>query len=175
MALDMELDLLGAQPALFRLYTQLAFVFRTPEQAQHDATVSTLTAGLERLAQAFPWTAGQVININNEPNGRPSYRIRQLEAAPRLIVKDYENDADTPTLAQLDKAHYPMSTLHEDVWAPCPTIASLAFDQTKPSGLGDEPAPVMLVQLNFIKGGLILCVNMQHNVCDMMGQAAVIG
>lgn len=175
MALDMELDLLGAQPALFRLYTQLAFVFRTTEQAQHDATVSTLTAGLERLAQAFPWTAGQVTNINNEPDGRPSYRIRQFEAAPRLVVKDYENDAAIPTLAQLEKAHYPMSTLHEDVWAPCPTIASLAFDQTKPSGLGDEPAPVMLVQLSLIKGGLVLCVNMQHNVCDMMGQAAVIG
>jgi hypothetical protein len=175
MALDMELDLLGAQPALFRLYTQLAFIFRAPEQVQHDTIVSTLTAGLERLAQAFPWTAGQVINTNNEPDGRPSYRIRPLEAAPRLMVKDSENDAAIPTLARLEEAQYPMSMLHEDVWAPCPTIASLAFDPMKPSGSGNEPAPVMLVQLSFIKGGLVLCINMQHNVCDMMGQAAVMG
>jgi len=171
----MELDLLGAQPALFRLYTQLAFIFRAPEQVQHDAIASTLTAGLERLAQAFPWTAGQVINTNQERDGRPSYRIRPFEAAPRLTVKSYENDAAIPTLARLEEAQYPMCMLHEDVWAPCPTIASPAFDPTKPSGSGNEPAPVMLVQLGFIKGGLVLCINMQHNVCDMMGQAAVIG
>jgi hypothetical protein len=175
MALDMELDLLGAQPALFRLYTQLAFVFRAPEQVQHDTIVPTLTAGLERLAQAFPWTAGQVINTNDQPDSRPDYRIRPLEAAPRLIVKNYESDAAIPTLTRLEEAQYPMSMMHEDIWAPCPTIASLAFDSTKPSGSGNEPAPVMLVQLSFIKGGLVLCINMQHNVCDMMGQAAIIG
>ncbi|OAL02675.1 acetyltransferase [Phaeosphaeriaceae sp. SRC1lsM3a] len=175
MALDMELDLLGAQPALFRLYTQLAFVFRAPEQVQHDTIVSTLTAGLERLGQAFPYLAGQVVNTNQEPDGRPSYRIRPLEAAPRLIVRNFENDAAIPSLARLEEAQYPMSMLHEDVWAPCPTIASLAFDPTKPSGSSNEPAPVMLVQLSFIKGGLVICVNMQHNVCDMMGQAAAIG
>lgn len=173
MALDMELDLLGAQPALFRLYTQLAFVFRAQEQVQHDTIVSTLTAGLERLAQAFPYTAGQVINTTADPNGAPSYRIRPLEAVPRLTVKNYENDAAIPTLAQLEEAQYPMSMLHEDTWAPCPTLSSLAFDPTKPSGSGTEPAPVMLVQLSFIKGGVVLCINMQHNVCDMMGQAAV--
>ncbi|KAH7074544.1 trichothecene 3-O-acetyltransferase [Paraphoma chrysanthemicola] len=175
MALDMELDLLGAQPALSRLYTQLAFIFRAPEQVQHDTIVSTLTSGLERLAQAFPWVAGQVIHTNHESDGRPSYRIRPLEAAPRLIVKDYENDVAIPTLARLEEAQYPMSMLHEDVWASCPTIASLAFDPTKPSGSDNEPAPVMLVQLSFINGGLVLCINMQHNVCDMMGQAAVMG
>ncbi|KAH7087503.1 trichothecene 3-O-acetyltransferase [Paraphoma chrysanthemicola] len=175
MALDMELDPLGAQPALSRLYTQLAFIFRAPEQVQHDNIVSTLTSGLERLTQAFPWTAGQVIHTFHESDGRPSYRIQPLEAIPRLIVKNHENDAAIPTLAQLEEAQYPMSMLHEDLWAPCPTIASLAFDPTKPSGSDDEPAPVTLVQLSFIKGGLVLCINMQHNVCDMMGQAAVMG
>lgn len=162
----MDLDLLGTQPRLFRLYTQLAFMFRATEQVQHDTIISKLTAGLDRLAQAFPWTAGQVINTNHEPDGLPSYRVRPLEARPRLIVRNYENDAAIPTLARLEEAKYPMSMLHEDVWAPCPT---------KPSGSGNEPAPVMLVQLSFIKDGLVLCINMQHNVCDMNGQAAVMG
>jgi hypothetical protein len=31
----------------------------------------------------------------------------------------------------------------------------------------------LLIQLNFIEEGLVLCINMQHNVCEMMGQAAV--
>lgn len=175
MALDMELDLIGAQPPLFKLYTQLAFIFRAPEHVQRDIIVSTLAAGLERLAQAFPWVAGQVININSEHTGYPSYRIRSLRTAPDLIIRDYEDDPAIPTFAQLESTQYPMSMLHEDMWAPCPTIASLAFDQTKPSGSANEPAPVMMVQLSFIKGGLVLCINMQHNVCDMMGQAAVMG
>ncbi|KAJ8107871.1 hypothetical protein OPT61_g8566 [Boeremia exigua] len=175
MALDLELDLLGAQPALFRLYTQLAFVFRAQGQVQRDTVVSTLTAGLDCLAKAFPWVAGQVLNINHEPGGSPCYRIRTFEEVPGLIVKNYESDAAIPTLSMLENARYPMSMLHEDVWAPCPTIASLAFDPTKPSGSNKEPAPVMLVQLSFIKDGFVLCINMQHNVCDMMGQAAVMG
>lgn len=170
----MELDLLGAQPALYRLYTQLAFIFRAPEP-EHDIIVSTLTVGLERLAKAFPYIAGQVINVNKDLGDPPSYRIRPFEAVPRMIVRHHENDATVPNFAQLEEAQYPMSMLHESIWAPCPTIASLGFDPTKPSGSGDEPAPVMLVQLNFIQGGLVLCINMQHNVCDMMGQAAVMG
>lgn len=66
-----------------------------------------------------------------------------------------------------------MSMLNEDPWAACPTLAAAAFDPSKPSGTSDEPAPVMLVKLNFIKRGAVLCVNMQHNTCDMLGQAAV--
>jgi hypothetical protein len=32
----------------------------------------------------------------------------------------------------------------------------------------------MLVQMSFIKGGVVLCINMQHNVCDILGQAAAV-
>lgn len=32
----------------------------------------------------------------------------------------------------------------------------------------------MMVQLSFIRGGFVLCINMQHNKCDMLGQTAVL-
>ncbi|KAG9190067.1 trichothecene 3-O-acetyltransferase [Alternaria panax] len=130
--LDMDIDLMGAQPALFKLYTQLAFIFPLPESdaegqktSQQHRVTSTVTTGLAELAAHFPWVAGQVVNTNPDSTQAappPHYKIRPHEPAPQLV-----------------------------------------------------PAPVMLTQISYIRGGLVLCVNMQHNVCDMMGQAAVMG
>lgn len=175
MPLDMELDLIGTQPALFGLYTQLAFVFHVPQTMLHTTFVSSMLSGLDRLGEAFPWTAGQVVKTSSRLDNTPSHRIQPFESAPKLTVKDYRNDTQLPTFAQMEEAGYPMSMLDESVWAPCPTIASSAFDPSKSSGMGDNPAPVMLVQLSIIRDGLVLCINMQHNVCDMIGQAAVMG
>jgi hypothetical protein len=70
-------------------------------------------------------------------------------------------------------AGFPMSMMGEDLWAPCPTLSSLGFDPSKASANAGNPAPVLMVQINIIREGLVLCINMQHNVCDIMGQAAV--
>jgi hypothetical protein len=175
MALDMDLDLIGTQPALYKLYTQLAFVFAAPETESRSDIIATLRCGLAHLSEAFPWVAGQVVNTNLGSNGPASYKIRDFEPVPRLNIKDYDENLAVPSFAQMKDASFPMSMMKEDMWAPCPTIASLGFDPSKPSGNEDDPAPVLWVQLSFVRGGLVLCVNMQHNVCDMMGQAAVIG
>jgi hypothetical protein len=175
--MDMDIDLMGAQPALFKLYTQLAFVFPLSEGAptsQHRVT-SIITSGLAELAKNFPWVAGQVVDANSDANAAPLYRIRPYQPVPQLVVRDYTSDSEIPSLSQMQDAGFPMSMLGERVWAPCPTLAALGFDPKKASGEPDRPAPVMLVQISYIRGGLVLCVNMQHNVCDMMGQAAVIG
>lgn len=73
----------------------------------------------------------------------------------------------------MEQVGYPMFVFGEDRWALCPTLAELGFEPTKPSRSTNEPASVMLVQLSFIKGGMVPCINMQHNVCDTLGQAAV--
>jgi hypothetical protein len=175
MALDMDLDLIGTQPALYKLYTQLAFVFAAPEIESRPTITATLESGLARLSEAFPWVAGQVVNANTGSDGPTSYKIRQFEPVPRLTIKNYDEDPAISTFAQMKDACFPMSMMKEDIWAPCPTIAALGFDPSKPSGNASDPAPVLWLQLSYIKGGLMLCINMQHNVCDMMGQAAVIG
>ncbi|EAT90058.1 hypothetical protein SNOG_03327 [Parastagonospora nodorum SN15] len=160
MPLDIELDLI------------------VPQTVLHTAIVSTMV----RVATTFPWTAGQVVKTSPRLSNTPSSRIQPLESGLRLTVKDDRNDTQLPTFAQMQEAGYPMSMLDESVWrlvrlclAPCPTIASSAFGPSKTSGIGDDPAPVMLVQLGIIRDGLVLCISLQHNVCDMMGQAAVMG
>jgi hypothetical protein len=175
MALDMDLDLIGTQPAFYKLYTQLAFVFAVSETESRPAITATLRSGLARLSEAFPWVAGQVVDTNTGSDGPVSYKIRQFEPVPRLTIKNYDEDPAIPTFAQMKNAGFPMSMMDENIWAPCPTIAAVGFDPSKPSGDASDPAPVLWLQLSLIEGGLVLCINMQHNVCDMMGQAAVTG
>jgi hypothetical protein len=175
MPLDMELDLIGTQPALFGLYTQLAFVFQVRQIVLHTAIVSTMRSGLDRVATTFPWTAGQVVKTSSRLSNTPSYRIQPLELGSRLTVKDDRNDTQLPIFAQMQEARLSHVDAGRVCLAPCATIASSAFGSSKTSGIGDDPAPVMLVQLGIIRDGLVLCISLQHNVCDMMGQAAVMG
>ncbi|KAF2240710.1 trichothecene 3-O-acetyltransferase [Trematosphaeria pertusa] len=172
-ALGFDLDILGQQPGLFKLYTQICFIFSIPDSVDQPPIAEALTRGLERLSDSFPWVAGQVVNTHSDAEGTPFYKIRPFERIPKLVVKDYGSDTNTPTLSELREARYPFSMLHESIWAPCPTLATLSFDPTKPSGESSDPAPVLLLQANFIKGGLVLCINMQHNTADMSGQGAV--
>jgi hypothetical protein len=174
MTLDMDIDAMGTSPSLFKLYTQLAFVFPLTRETSHSTITSALVNGLERFSDAFPWVAGQVQNINLDPTTPPAYKIRPFESIPRLCVKDYTNDESIPSLEEMEHAGFPMSMMNEKTWAPCPTLASLGFEFSKSSGEGSDPAPVLLLQISFIRGGMVLCINMQHNVCDMLGQASVI-
>ncbi|KAF2785691.1 trichothecene 3-O-acetyltransferase [Melanomma pulvis-pyrius CBS 109.77] len=173
-SLNMDLDILGEQPALFRLYTQLLFIFPLTISTTQESITLTIKRGLERLSKSFPWIAGQVVNLGPEPHGSDIFKIITFDTMPRLVVKDYTSDGSVPSLEDLREAEFPFSMLGEEVWAPCPTIAGLSFDPTKPSGSSSEPAPVFLLQISFIRGGMVLCVNAQHNVMDMTGQGHVI-
>ena len=168
---DMDLDFLGAQPALYKLYTQLAFVYAMSDTASKPHIISVMTRGLQRLSESFPWVAGQVVHTSAE--NATKYKIRRLNPTPRLVERDYNHDPSIPTFQQMKEAGFPMSMMSEDVWAPCPTLSDLTYDPTGPASDDDKTAPVMLVQLSFIQGAAVLCINLQHNVCDMMGQAAI--
>ena len=174
MTLNMDLDPIGASPLLSKLYTQLAFAFPIARETSHSTITSTLSNGLERLSTAFPWVAGQVQNINLDSTTPPLYKIRPFEPTPRLLVKDYTNDESIPSLEEMERAEFPMSMMSEKTWAPCPTLAMMGFDHYKSPGDASDPAPVLLLQISFIRGGMMLCINAQHNVCDMLGQASVI-
>jgi hypothetical protein len=172
-SLNMDLDILGEQPALFKLYTQLLFIFPISEHATQSSITTVITEGLKRLSEAFPWIAGQVTKTTSL-NGDDIFKIVEFEPAPRLVIKDYTQDASIPTLIELRERDFPMSMLGEQTWAPCPTLTGLEFNPLKPLGPADEPAPVFLLQLSFVKEGVVLCVNAQHNVMDMTGQGHVI-
>jgi hypothetical protein len=153
---EMNLDILGQQGGLFKLYTQLCLCFQTSDTSSQRDIADTLSKGLARLAASYQWVAGQVIN-----EGADSYKIVQYEKLPGLIIKDLSHDPKIPTMDTLRRANFPFSMLDEATVAPINTLAA-----------GTEgPAPVFLLQANFIKGGLLLTFATQHNTMDMTGMA----
>ena len=159
-----HLDVFGQQPGL-NIYTQICLCYELDGDVSRSAIVTTLTAGLARLSKSFPWVACKVIGQPDGEGGASVFKFRYLENIPKLVVKDYTNDASL-TMAALRQVNFPASKLNESVICPINTL---------PGGPGDyeQDARVLLFQATFIAGGLLLTVNAQHNVMDMTGQAEI--
>lgn len=153
------LDVLGQNPRLNGLYTQLCFMFPldTSDPASTKGIESFLYKGLERLMQNVIWVGGRVvksqsghreIHISGSP---PSFAVKMLAA-------------ELPTYECMRQAGFPFSMLDEKVIAPRPTLPDLDEDDT----------PVFMVQVNFVQGGVLLVFNAQHNCMDLRGQAQLI-
>lgn len=164
-----RLDVLGCQPSLFKLYTQIAFVYAiVDEQAARDHAIEVLRSGLDSLAAQLPWLSGHVVNENSGPSRTGSFRIVESKEIP-LVVEDLSFVAGAPTSDELCNAHFPFSMLDEKLIAPCMTL-NLPGQAV---GLVSETGPVLAAQASFVSGGLILTIVGQHNVMDMIGQAAI--
>lgn len=164
-----HLDVMGQQPFLHKLYTQLCCIFPVTDDSTHDAIVTTLRDGLDRLSESLPWLAGDVINEGASEGNTGTYRIVPSSKIP-LIAQDLRGDISAPTMDGLRSANCPMSMLDEKLIAPCLTL-NLPGNII---GLAADSAPVFAVQANFIEGGLILTMVGQHNVMDMTGQGHII-
>ncbi|MCJ1464393.1 hypothetical protein MMC07_003006 [Pseudocyphellaria aurata] len=165
--LNEDIDILGQQP-LLRIYTQICFCFPIADASSHPAIINTLSDGLERLSESFPWVAGKVVNEGSGKGNSGVFKIKTMELAPRLVVKDLRGDPSIPSMDALRRANFPFSMLDESIIAP---------RRTFPGG-PDESAldsdPVFLLQANFIKDGLLLTFVGQHNAMDMIGQGQII-
>ncbi|KAF2103834.1 trichothecene 3-O-acetyltransferase [Rhizodiscina lignyota] len=159
---DFHLDILGQQPRINKLYTQITFCFPFQNESPKSQVqvIHTLTKGLEKLSTNFPWVSGKVVNEDG------CFKIKPFENTAGLIIKDLSLDSSILTWDTLQRANFPFSMLDESVVAPCKT---LAFSDESTSEL-----PVFLVQANFISGGLLLTLNGQHGSMDMAGLGQVI-
>ncbi|KAF6766853.1 Transferase [Kalmanozyma brasiliensis GHG001] len=164
-----RLDVLGCQPSLFKLYTQIAFIYAiVDEQAARDDAIRVLRSGLDHLAAQLPWLSGHVVNEDSSPSRTGSYRIVESKEIP-LVVQDLSLVDGALTLDELRNAQYPFSMLDEKLIASCMTLNLPG--QT--AGLVAETGPVLAAQANLVAGGLILTIVGQHNVMDMVGQATI--
>lgn len=161
-----ELNPFEQQPNLYKLYTQMCYIFQVQDDNAYRQLEDTLRDGLERLAEAFPWIAGQVVCEGARAGSSGIYAVKPLNKSPRLVVKDSRNDPSAPTLDSLREARYPVAMLGEDLVAPRKTL-EMVF------GSPEDPAEVFLVQVTYIVGGLLLTTAGQHNVMDMTGQAEI--
>lgn len=156
----LQLDVLGQTERINRLYTQITLCF--PNRIDDSSSTSTkiienLERALARLRKTFPWVTGKVVQNDHV------FKITSAQTSLGLMVKELQGDATVATWDVLKQAYFPFHMLDEDVFAPCKTMV-------KP----DAERPVLLVQANFVQGGLLLTFNAQHGSMDMAGQAQVI-
>ncbi|KAI1746515.1 putative trichothecene 3-O-acetyltransferase [Xylaria castorea] len=161
--LDITLDLFGQR--LVPVFTQISFCFAVPDDFSVEDISDVLIRGAERLAEHFPWLAGQVICEGATESSTGSFKIKSLEEKPRVWVKDLRGDPSFPPWDALQQSNFPMNALDESIVAPRKTTAG-------PSEL--IPAEVFQLQATIIKGGLILTFLGHHQAMDGTGQAQVI-
>jgi hypothetical protein len=163
-----ELSIFEQSPTLRDIYTQLCFCYPIADGVSVTAIAETLKRGLERLTASFPWLAGQVITEGASKGSSGVFKISPFGKIPHLVVKNLMNDDLAPKMDALREANFPFSMLEENVICPRMTLAG---------GLGEtssDPSPVLLLQANFITGGLLLTIVASHSAMDIVGQVQMI-
>ncbi|KAK9238494.1 transferase [Lipomyces kononenkoae] len=154
---DFHLDILGQQPRINRLYTQITLCFQLPGPYAQSEIVSILKSGFDSLSENFPWIAGKIGNEDDTFKIKPSVS----ENKSHIVVRDYTNDDSVPDWNALRKANFPFSMIDEPIFAPCKTVEP-----------DSEGLLVFIIQANFVNGGgLLLTLNGQHGSMDMAGQS----
>lgn len=160
--MDVQLDILGQQPAL-NIYTQICLCYRLTDHSSRPTIIRQLTTGLEKISNSVPWIAGQVVNEGSSEGNSGIYKIKPLERIPRFTIKDLRNEPGAPTMDTLRKARFPFSMLDENVIAPINTFPG-----------STACYPVFALQANIIDGGLLLTIVAHHQTMDMRGQGQII-
>ena len=158
-------DVLG-QMTFLKTYTIIALGFRS------NNNVVTITRALEtagaKLVKTFPWIGGHVIRQGQGPGKTGLATIVPYLLGERLtpvIVKDVREIC--PSIDAIVNAGAPMTMLDGEVLAVRKGLPD-GYDET------EEPAPVLVIQANIVKGGVILAFQGNHNSMDMNGMGQMI-
>jgi trichothecene 3-O-acetyltransferase len=140
-----------------RAVLPLILALRVSPSAPRSKIVSILQAGLALTLADLPFLNADVVLESDEQD------TLQLETGSDDDVGVWFHVRDVPELDfdDLERRWFPSTEL------PIPLLVPLPF-------LHSERTPVLTVQANFIRNGLLLALNMHHSVMDGAGMASVI-
>ena len=159
-------DILASLPMIKR-YIVICLAFQIDDTLPISQLQTTLTEALTRLKGAFPFLAGQVIYESRDETHSGIANVVPLGDSIELVLNDLRSKPDFPSMAEMSKAQFPFSMLDPDILLP-PIAVSWASDKY------DKTAPVLILQANFIEGGLILSFSGNHTQMDMTGLGMII-
>ncbi|MBA7493059.1 hypothetical protein ES702_03614 [subsurface metagenome] len=158
----MRLSAVEQRPRPRTIYTQLCFCYDVPHGRMHEQILERLHQGLKHLTSFVPWVAGQVV----EDEG--VFSVAPLDNVPRLTSRDFTTENSMPTMQQLKDAKFPFNMLDEKLICPRNTLSD------GPNQDDTHPYPVLLLQANFVRGGMLLTILTCHSVMDIVGQVQII-
>ncbi|KAJ2970993.1 hypothetical protein NQ176_g7911 [Zarea fungicola] len=143
-------------------YMGLVFYFPLAEGISFQQAFDNLSKGLDRTMDLIPALGGKMMPCSEHEIGYTKGDLCVTIPPPhlassvhnRLIYKDVSETL--PTFAQLREKDFVPSLFHDEVILKEDTFPKL-------------PADIVVAQANFVKGGCILAVNMNHCCMDGMG------
>ncbi|KAF2793016.1 hypothetical protein K505DRAFT_325744 [Melanomma pulvis-pyrius CBS 109.77] len=144
-------------------YSHVAFMFQPEPDISRETIIATVQDGLDKLTDQIPWLAGQVMHTSGPAGSSGLYALAPWPSeAPKndmIRIKDCEDIM--PPIAQILRASAPISMLDAKVLTPFPSLPV-------PHGL-KPPLPVMVFQINFLRGGIIINMSTHHMAVDGTG------
>ena len=165
-----EIGIIGQLPGI-STYCVIVLGFALPDEAKRQIVISTLQHASLKLSEIYPWLSGQI--VHDKPSKEEalrssgSFRIAPYDAhdgKPWVQVKDCTKIL--PSYEEYIAAKAPTSMLDGSILSPYRGIPE-SHDFSK-------PAPVILLQVNLVKGGVLLTFNGMHHAMDMTGLGALI-
>jgi hypothetical protein len=163
-------DVIGQFPIL-KTYNHGILGFEIDEDAHRAIVVVELQAATDKLITYFPWLGGAVANEGSGPGNSGTVKLidwpRSASSFNRVLrIKDCTDTI--PPFSELKTRKAPCSMIEGKILGAYPGFPESYQEST------ENPAPVLAIQANFIKGGLLLDFSTQHNAIDASGMMQVI-
>ncbi|KAL2862547.1 uncharacterized protein BJX67DRAFT_391206 [Aspergillus lucknowensis] len=163
-ALDDSLyqDVLAQLPFL-NGYSQASAGFQVAPDVARDDIVSSIRAAIDEIVRQVPLVGEQVVHEPGPPGTTGRYFAAPWpdDGERNEIVRVKDCSSLLPSFTQILRAGASLSVLPAEHIVPFPGLPS-------PHGL-TERVPVFALQVNFIRGGVILTFHTHHNLIDAAG------
>lgn len=149
-----------------RAYIRVCLAYRLPEPSVLPLALDKLRNFVRKLVDAKPYLSGYLVPAPDRSRrpGRVEVRFTDEEflSFPCLQERRYSHDEMPFTYDQLDQAALPPSLIRPDL------VSAL------PEGADENRAPVLRVQANIVRGGLIVSFYLHHCISDGTGLGLLI-
>ena len=150
------------QLARLKTYTHLLLGFPISNETDRDSIVKALEDAALALTATFPWLAAKVMHEGRTAENSGVFRLKPCPdfAPPNSVVIIQDRSDVCLPYDQIRAAKGPVSMLDGKLLGPVIAFPE-TYEETKAN-----PARVLVIQANFISGGLLLDVASQHNFID---------
>lgn len=152
-----------SQFPLLNGYSHILLGFQINADTPRDSVVAALRAALGTITDQISWLGGQMLHVSGKAGSSGVWKPAPWPAGvpPNDMMRVKDCDEVLPPMAQILRAGAPISMLKGDILTPWPSLPV-------PHGL-KAPFPIVAVQANFVRGGLLLVATLHHVASDAVG------
>ncbi|KAL3426663.1 trichothecene 3-O-acetyltransferase [Phlyctema vagabunda] len=154
-------DILGQYPQL-KCYNHGLATFAMPEGVSRESVFQSFKDATDLIVEKIPWLADQVVFTPRGDGYSPKVHTAPWpkDGPAHVLLRQRDSTNELPTYEEMLKAQGPASMLDGKILCPTP-----GFPESYDEAIIGPAAPV-LMQLNWVTGGVIVTFSNQHNFLD---------